>query len=83
MPNITISVPSTTDLNRAVDAFCARFGYQTNVPDGSGGTMVNPETRNNFAKRQVAIWIKSIAAEYEGEQAAIVARTAAGSLDIT
>lgn len=87
MPTIQIDIPAGADLTRAVDAFAARFGYQTTVPNGSGGQMANPENKNAFAKRQVAIWIKSVVAEYEAnvamESARATATASANALNIT
>lgn len=50
----------------AIDAFCARYGYTSMVPDPNvqGGTIPNPETRAQFAKRQVAEWMKSEVLKY-------------------
>ena len=43
-----------------VDALCQRYGYQDTLPDpnNAGQTIPNPETRAQFAKRQVAEFIK-------------------------
>jgi hypothetical protein len=75
MAQIVIDIPQGADLTRAVNAFAATFGY----PDAT-----ITETKAQFAKRQVAIWIKSIIANYEAQVAADAARAAAiqGVIDI-
>jgi len=77
MAVITIDVPNGADLTRAVDAFCNAFAYQPTVTNGSGQQIPNPESKNVFAKRQIALWIKSIVIEYEASRDAGTARAAA------
>lgn len=78
VPTITIDIDNAGNLTRAVDATCAKFNYQTLI-----NGVANPETRNQFAKRMVALTVKGWIAEYEGELAAITARAAVGSVGIT
>lgn len=58
-----------------VDALCHRYGYSATLPDpvNPGETIPNPETRNQFAKRQAAEWFKGELRAYRrmlAEQAA-------------
>lgn len=78
MPTITIDVDTAGTLTRAVAATCAKFGYQPLI-NGEA----NPESQNQFAKRMVAVTVKGWMAEYEGEQAAIVARATANAVVIS
>ncbi len=82
MAQITIDIPTVADLNRAVDAICLRFNYRATIVTVNGETP-NPETRNQFAKRMVANWIKSVIADFDADQAATTARASASNLNIT
>jgi hypothetical protein len=55
---IQINVPDAV-VPEMVDALCQRYGYQATLPDPnvSGGTIPNPETRAQFAKRQISVWL--------------------------
>lgn len=83
MPTIQIDIPVAGDLTRAVSAVCIAFNYQATLPGGGA----NPETQNQFAKRMLANWVKSIVADVEGRSAANTARTtaetSANALNIT
>lgn len=83
MPDITITIDTAGNLTRAVDATCAKFGYQALLP--GGGT--NPEGKNAFAKRMVARTVKEWIIEYESRVAAdaagSTAATSAGAVGIT
>lgn len=82
MPDIIISITPAAALTRAVDAVCANHGYQATI-DGSP----NPETRNQFAKRMLANWVKSQVVLYEtslaANQARVTAQASAELLNIT
>jgi len=78
MPTIQIDIPSSADLNRAVNAICLKFNY-VEIINGSA----NPETKNQFAKRMVAQWIKSVVADFDADQAGTTARAGASGLNIT
>lgn len=86
MAQIIIDVPNAADVTRALDAFAATFGWQPTISQG-GSQVANPETKAAFAKRQTAIWIKSIVSAYESQLAASSARTtaeaSANALNIT
>lgn len=83
MPDITITVDNSANLTRAVDATCAKFGYQALLP--GGGT--NPEGKNAFAKRMVALTVKGWIVEHESrvasDAAGATAATSAGAIGIT
>lgn len=77
MPQIILDINPAAALTRAVDALCALNGYQTLI-----GGNPNPETKNNFAKRMLAVWLKARIVEYESGLAAEAARaTATASAD--
>lgn len=62
---VTLSYTFTNaDAAEVTDALCQRYGYQATLPDGSGGTIPNPETRGQFAKRMVGEWVKSEVKRY-------------------
>lgn len=83
MPDIIVTLTPASTLNRCVDAICALDGYQATLPGGGA----NPETRNAFAKRMVAEWIKRRTTQYEAglamEAARVAAEAAADALSIT
>lgn len=73
--NFTISIPDD-QRSRVLDAFSARYGYTSEVPDGNGGMIPNPETRGQFAKRMLSDYVKTVVREAEIDSAS---RTAAAS----
>lgn len=82
MPQIITDINPASALTRVVDALCANFGYQTTI-DGSP----NPETRNQFAKRMNAQWLKGQVILYEtslaANEARVTAQASAELLNIT
>lgn len=74
MPDIIVTLTPASTLNN---------GYQATLPGGGA----NPETRNAFAKRMVAEWIKRRTTQYEAglamEAARVAAEAAADALSIT
>lgn len=68
MANLTIQVPDAA-VPRILDAFAAEYSYQDNVPDGSGGSIPNPETRQQFAVRMIRDYLKNVTASHEGKLA--------------
>ena len=83
MPSITIDVPSSSDLTRVVDAICGTYNYQANIPN-NGGTVPNPETKNQYSKRMVAEFLKKLTRTWEKQQAEKTAGVTAdaGSINI-
>lgn len=77
MATITIDTGNAAQTNRIVDAFAAVYNYQTNIPDGSGGTIPNPENKNQFAKRLIARYVKDVLKGFEANAAADAARVIA------
>lgn len=53
----TITIPSNC-VDDLVNGICYDFGYQENVPDSEGGTIPNPESKNDFAKRIHKEWLR-------------------------
>lgn len=68
MPEIKTTIAATS-LQRVLDAFEGTFGYQATI-DG----VANPETKAQFAERQVALWIKRVTISWEADRAAKTAR---------
>ena len=81
-PTISIDIASGPELTRAVDAFCGTFGYQATIVNGGGVSIPNPETRNQFAKRQLAEYVKRVTRSWEKEQAAKIAAESADANSI-
>lgn len=73
MATITLTVPNPV-VNRVTDAICTRFGYQVTI-DG----VPNPQSKSDFLKQQIAIWIKAQVREHEANTAAATASTNAGA----
>lgn len=76
MAQFILQVPDE-QRSRVVEAFCHRFGYTNKIPDGSGGEIDNPETRNQFTKRMMVDWVKSQVIEAEVDMASRSAAQAA------
>ena len=80
--DITLTIPDTK-APRVVNAICANYGYQTDVPlvpanpDTPEATMPNPETKAQFTKKQVINFLKEHVIAYEANQASETARTTA------
>lgn len=70
---------------RHVTALCARYGYQSTIPDpnNAGGTIPNPQTDNEFAERVVRNFVRDETFLYERRQAAISAEAAVAALETT
>lgn len=72
MATINIQIPDAA-LDRVVNAFAAVHGYQQILNDGTA----NPETKAQFARREMREYIRGVCAEYEGNVAGDAARNAA------
>lgn len=59
MASINITIPDDK-IDSVVDAMCEYFGYQTSIVDDEGGAIPNPETKNQFAKKQLKQFIKKV-----------------------
>lgn len=68
MATLTINIPNEV-VDRVQDALCTRFGYDPLV-DG---------TKTQFAKKQVARWIKEQVKEHEANTAGATASASAAS----
>ena len=77
MADITITIPNPV-LPRVVDAIATEYGYQANIPDvGNPGQFIpNPETKNQFAKKQVIEFLKRTVKTAEKSNAIVTARNA-------
>lgn len=82
MATITLDILPASALTRSVDAICGLNNYQTLI-NGSA----NPESRNAFAKRMLAKWLKEQIIEWETVPAVTSARAtvtaSVAALDIT
>lgn len=78
MATIQITIPDA-QLTRVVNSFTDSFGYAPMILDNSVPPIAipNPETRNQFAKRMVAEWVKQRVITQESFMAAETARAAA------
>jgi hypothetical protein len=83
MATITITIPDDK-MPRVEDAFVAQFNYQETVPgplDENGAPtsyIPNPETKNQFMRRQIRDYFKSVVAMHEGGLAAKATRDELG-----
>jgi len=68
MPAVTYNF-SAGDIQRTVDAYCARFNYQDFVDDGLGNMIPNPESKTSFTKRIIREEIVAFVKQYEKEKA--------------
>lgn len=71
MPQINVDIGSAADATRARDALCGLYNYQATIPDPADATktIANPETKAQFAKRQVAEFVKQSVVAWETQQA--------------
>lgn len=60
MAQVILTYPDAV-AQRVVDALCGRFGYQATLQNG----LPNPQTRAQFAKLQIANFIKDTVAGWE------------------
>ena len=74
MATMTINIPDAV-ANRVTNGVCARYGYQAVFEDGTP----NPETKAQFAKRMVILFIKRAVREAEMEAAAKAAEVEAAT----
>lgn len=74
MANITIQIPDA-QMQNVVDAYTKQFGYQDTTPDPAnpGGTIPNPETKQQFVQRMIRNSIKETVAGYQGMAANLAA----------
>lgn len=68
MAEIKITIPAAS-LTRVLDAFAGTFGYQTTI-----NGVANPETKEQFAKRQTLEWVRRVVMSYEADRDAKTAR---------
>lgn len=72
MAQLVIDFPDSIR-NRVLDAFASTYGYQATLQDGTP----NPQTKAQFAKAQVARFVKEVVKGYEATRAGEIARKAA------
>ena len=79
MAQIIVTIPNA-DLQRVVDAIAGNYGYTDTIPDPNnpeGPEIPNPETRDQFAQRQTAQFVKQNVISWEATQASEAARLTA------
>lgn len=74
MAQITITIPDAV-VQRVLTAMCNTYGYQATLPDGTP----NPQTQAQFARAQLAAYVKAVVTAYEATQAAEAARVSAAN----
>jgi hypothetical protein len=69
---------------RQRDALCGRYGYTDTLPDPNnpGGTIPNPETKEQFAKRMTREWWRRETEAWETRLAEEAAKAANVPLDV-
>lgn len=76
MANITFDEQDPKD-QQTIQAVAKLFNYQALVPDGNGGTMPNPVTQEQYAKKMTRKWWRELRREFVVMGAAEVARQGA------
>lgn len=74
MAQISITIPDLV-LPRVLDAMASIYGYQATLADGTP----NPQTKAQFAKQQVAAFVKRTVAAHEVNDAIASASQSASS----
>lgn len=73
MTQITLNIPDAV-LPRVINGISRQYEYRDTLPDGTP----NPETRAQFARRQVILWVKRTVRQAEVEAAREAAEIEAG-----
>ena len=73
MADIIITIPNA-QLNRVVNSVCSLRGYQDNILDIDGNSTPNPETRQQFARRQLIEFLKDHVRSFEAQRDSELAR---------
>lgn len=78
MATISITIPDVF-LPRVIDGMCGANFYQKTIPnpDDPKSNIPNPETKAAFCNRMIRQHIKACVLQWEGDQAANMARTSA------
>jgi hypothetical protein len=66
MAQIALIIPDA-QLARVITAISVTHQYSATLPNGDP----NPQTEAQFAKQQIANWVKNVVTRYESEQAAV------------
>jgi hypothetical protein len=73
----------SVSLTRIQDAIAAAYGYQATIPDGNGGTIPNPESKAQFARRMIGVHIKSVVRNQELAAARAASETSIAEITLT
>lgn len=57
--NITITIPDGKK-DAIISAFAVVYGYETEVLDGDGNLIPNPQTKKDFALEQLRDFVRSV-----------------------
>ena len=69
MAALNFTIPDTK-IELLKSAFAEMYGYQTEIDDGNGTLIPNPQTVVEFSKEQILNHMKKIVREYERRTAA-------------
>lgn len=71
MAQVTLDLGTAAQTNRVIDAICGLYDYQPQVADPAnpGQTIANPETKAQFAKRQIIEFVRNSVVAWETRQA--------------
>jgi hypothetical protein len=84
MATLTLTYDTgAVSLSRIQDAIAAAYGYQTTIPDGNGGTIPNPESKAQFARRMIGGHIKSVVRTQELAAARVASETSIAEITLT
>jgi hypothetical protein len=67
VPAISVNVPAA-QVPRVEAAFRATYGYPTQILDGEGNTVPNPETPQQFVQRMLREHVRDVVVRHEMEQ---------------
>jgi len=68
MVKLEFNIPADKK-DRIIDGYCGHYGYQETVTDGEGQEIPNPETKQQFVKRNMVKALKDPVITYEMKQA--------------
>ena len=73
MATVSFTIPDPI-VGRVNDGVAKFWGYQAQIPDGSGGMIPNPESKGQFSKRMTREQWKSWVVAAEANDGSVTAR---------